>query len=227
MNLTMLQVVTTLIEGLITFISPCVLPMIPVYVLYFTGGEESRTQGRTLLRALCFVLGFTVLFVLLGVLSGTLGGLLIRYQRVVNILCGLVMIAFGMHYAGFLRIGALEKTIKPGVQVQAKGYASCLLLGAVFAVGWSPCTGPFLGSAMMMAAGQGQALSGMVLLLCYSLGLGIPFVLCALLIDQLKGAFAVIKRHYAVINRVCGIFLILVGVMMMTGLFARLSAMLA
>lgn len=227
MNLTMLQAVTTLIEGLITFISPCVLPMIPVYVLYFTGGEESRTQGRTLLRALCFVLGFTVLFVLLGVLSGTLGGLLIRYQRVVNILCGLVMIAFGLHYAGFLRIGALEKTIKPGVQVQAKGYASCLLLGAVFAVGWSPCTGPFLGSAMMMAAGQGQALSGMVLLLCYSLGLGIPFVLCALLIDQLKGAFAVIKRHYAVINRVCGIFLILVGVMMMTGLFARLSAMLA
>jgi len=227
LNLTMLQAVTTLIEGLITFISPCVLPMIPVYVLYFTGGEESRTQGRTLLRALCFVLGFTVLFVLLGVLSGTLGGLLIRYQRVVNILCGLVMIAFGLHYAGFLRIGALEKTIKPGVQVQAKGYASCLLLGAVFAVGWSPCTGPFLGSAMMMAAGQGQALSGMVLLLCYSLGLGIPFVLCALLIDQLKGAFAVIKRHYAVINRVCGIFLILVGVMMMTGLFARLSAMLA
>lgn len=227
MNLTMLQAVTTLIEGLITFISPCVLPMIPVYVLYFTGGEEKSTQGRTLLRALCFVLGFTLLFVLLGVLSGTLGALLIRYQRVVNILCGLVMIAFGLHYAGFLRIGALEKTIKPGVQVQAKGYASCLLLGAVFAVGWSPCTGPFLGSAMMMAAGQGQALSGMVLLLCYSLGLGIPFVLCALLIDQLKGAFAVIKRHYTVINRVCGIFLILVGVMMMTGLFARLSAMLA
>ncbi len=227
MNLTMLQAVTTLIEGLITFISPCVLPMIPVYVLYFTGGEESHTRGRTLLRALCFVLGFTLLFVLLGVLSGTLGALLIRYQRVVNVLCGLVMIAFGLHYAGFLRIGALEKTIKPGVQVQAKGYASCLLLGAVFAVGWSPCTGPFLGSAMMMAAGQGQALSGMVLLLCYSLGLGIPFVLCALLIDQLKGAFAVIKRHYGVINRVCGIFLILVGVMMMTGLFARLSAMLA
>ena len=227
MNLTILQAVTTLIEGLITFISPCVLPMIPVYVLYFTGGEENRAQGRTLLRALCFVLGFTLLFVLLGVLSGTLGALLIRYQRVVNVLCGLVMIAFGLHYAGFLRIGALEKTIKPGVQVQAKGYASCLLLGAVFAVGWSPCTGPFLGSAMMMAAGQGQALSGMVLLLCYSLGLGIPFVLCALLIDQLKGAFAVIKRHYGVINRVCGIFLILVGVMMMTGLFARLSAMLA
>jgi len=94
-------------------------------------------------------------------------------------------------------------------------------------VGWTPCVGAFLGSALMLASQQGQATTGMLMLLCYSLGLGIPFVLCALLIDQLKGAFAVIKRHYAVINRVCGIFLILVGVMMMTGLFARLSAMLA
>lgn len=227
MTVSWIQALTTLIEGLITFISPCVLPMIPVYVLYFTGGEEGRPQGKTLLRALCFVLGFTALFVLLGVFAGTLGALLVRYQRAVNIVCGLVMIVFGLHYAGVLRVGLLERTIKPGVQVQAKGYFSCVLLGAVFAVGWSPCTGPFLGSAMMMAAGQGQALAGMALLLCYSLGLGIPFVLCALLIDQLKGAFGVIKRHYGVINRVCGVFLIVVGAMMMTGLFARLSVMLA
>ena len=226
-TITWLEALTTLIEGLITFISPCVLPMIPVYVLYFTGGEENRQQGRTLLRALCFVLGFTALFVLLGVFAGSLGALLVRYQRAVNIVCGLVMIAFGLHYAGILRLGLLNRTLKPGVQVQARSYASCLLLGAVFAVGWSPCTGPFLGSAMMLAAGQGSALSGMALLLCYSMGLGIPFILCALLIDQLKGAFAVIKRHYGIINRICGAFLILVGVLMMTGLFARISAMLA
>ena len=227
LSVSWLQAATTLIEGLITFISPCVLPMIPVYVLYFTGGEENASQSRTLLRALCFVLGFTALFVALGVFAGTLGALLIRHQRMVNIICGLVMIAFGLHYAGVLRVGLLDRTIKPGVQLQQKGYLSCLLMGAVFAVGWSPCTGPFLGSAMMMAAGQGQMLAGVVLLLCYSLGLGVPFVLCALLIDQLKGAFGVIKRHYGVINRVCGVFLILVGVMMMTGLFTRLSAMLA
>ena len=227
LSVTWLEAVTTLIEGLITFISPCVLPMIPVYVLYFTGGEENASQGRTLLRALCFVMGFTALFVLLGVFAGTLGALLIRYQRLVNLLCGLVMIAFGQHYAGILRVALLDKTVKPGVQMQQKGLLSCLLMGAVFAVGWSPCTGPFLGSAMMMAAGQGQMLSGVVLLLCYSLGLAVPFVLCALLIDQLKGTFSVIKRHYGVINRVCGVFLIIVGVLMMTGLFARLSAMLA
>jgi len=229
MNASMLalQGITTFLEGLITFISPCVLPMLPVYVLYFTGGQGKSAAGRTLLRALCFVAGFTLLFVTLGVFAGTLGVLLIRWQTVVNIVMGLIMIVFGLHYAGWLRIGLLERTMKPGVKIEPKGYGACLLLGAVFAVGWSPCTGPFLGSAMMMAAGQGQATQGMLLLLCYSLGLGVPFVLCALLIDQFKGMFAWIKRNYAVINRVCGVFLILVGVMMMTGLYARFSALVA
>lgn len=212
---------------MITFISPCVLPMIPVYVLYFTGGDDSRPRGKTLLRALCFVAGFSSLFVLLGVFAGSLGSLLVRYQRVVNVVCGLVMIAFGLHYAGWLRIGFLEKTLRPNLQVQSKGYGSCLLLGAVFAVGWSPCTGPFLGSAMMMAASEGGALAGMLLLLCYALGMGVPFVLCALLIEQFKAAFDAIKRHYTLINRLCGVFLIVVGVMMMAGWFARLSALLS
>ena len=222
-----LQGITTFLEGLITFISPCVLPMLPVYVLYFTGGQERSSSLRTLLRALCFVAGFTVLFVALGVFAGTLGALLIRWQMVVNIVMGGIMVIFGLHYAGWLRIGLLDRTLKPGAAMNPAGYGACVLLGMVFAVGWSPCTGPFLGSAMMLAAGQGQALSGMFLLLCYSLGLGVPFVLCALMIDQFKGMFAWIKRSYAVINRVCGVFLILVGVMMMTGLYARFSAILS
>ncbi|MBP3427576.1 MAG: redoxin domain-containing protein [Clostridia bacterium] len=221
-----MQAVITFLEGLITFISPCVLPMIPVYVLYFTGGEAQAKRGRTLLRALCFVAGFTALFVLLGVFAGSVGSLLIRYQRVVSLVTGAVIVFFGLHYAGVFRIALLERTLRPDVKIEAKGYASCALLGAVFAVGWSPCTGPFLGSAMMMAASEGQALSGMLLLLAYSLGLGVPFVLCALLIDRLKGAFAFIKRHYGVINKVCGVFLILVGVLMMSGWYARLSSML-
>ncbi len=224
--ITWLEAVTTLLEGLMTFISPCVLPMIPVYVLYFTGGSEGKQAKKTLARALCCVLGFTLLFVLLGVFAGTLGGLLMRYQRWVNLICGLVMIVFGLHYAGLLRIGMLDRTVKPDVQVQPKGYLSCMLLGAVFAVGWTPCTGPLLGSAMMLAAGKGSALAGMALLACYSLGLGIPFILCALLIDRIKGAFAAIKRHYTTINRVCGVFLLIVGVAMMTGWYSRFSLML-
>lgn len=226
MNITWLEALTTMLEGLITFISPCVLPMIPVYVLYFAGAAEGRQAKRTLARALCFVLGFTVLFVLLGVFAGTLGALLVRHQRAVNLVCGLVMIVFGLHYAGVLRIGLLDRTVKPDVQVQPKGYLSCALLGAVFAVGWTPCTGPLLGSAMMLAAGKGSVPAGAVLLACYSLGLGLPFVLCALLIDRLKGALAVVKRHYRAVNRVCGVFLILVGLAMMTGLYSSFSQML-
>ena len=226
MNITILEALTTFIEGLIAFISPCVLPMIPVYVLYFAGSSEGRQARRTLLRALSFVLGFTALFVLLGVFAGSLGGLLVRYQREVNLVCGMIMILFGLHYAGVLQITLLEKTVKPDVQVQPKGYLSCALLGAVFAAGWTPCTGPLLGSAMMLAASKGSMLSGAVLLASYSLGMGIPFVLCALIIDRVKGAFAAIKRHYKLVNRVCGVFLVIVGLAMMTGLYSRFSLML-
>ncbi|MBR5288805.1 MAG: redoxin domain-containing protein [Clostridia bacterium] len=226
-SLLVIQGMTTFLEGLITFISPCVLPMLPVYVLYFTGGQARTSAWRTLLRALCFVTGFTALFVALGVFAGTLGTLLIRWQTAVNLVMGLVMIVFGLQYAGWLRISLLERTLKPDVKIEPKGYGACVLLGAVFAVGWSPCTGPFLGSAMMLAAGQGHVLSGMLLLLCYSLGLGVPFVLCALLIDRMKGAFALIKRHYALVNRVCGVFLIAVGLMMATGLYSRFSKFVA
>lgn len=223
-----MQYIITFLEGMITFISPCVLPMIPVYVLYFTGEkQEGGHMGKAFVRALGFVLGFTLLFIALGVFAATLGSLLIRYQTIVNIVTGGVVVLFGLHYMGLLRIGLLDRTLRPNVHVQAKGFFSCLLLGAVFAVGWSPCTGAFLGSAMMLAATQSGALQGMLLLLCYSLGLGVPFVLCALLIDQLKGAFTWIKRHYAVINRLCGAFLILVGILMMMGLMTRLSAMMA
>ena len=163
----------------------------------------------------------------LGMFAATLGSLLIRYQRIVNIVTGGVVVLFGLHYMGLLRIGLLDRTVRPNVQVKAKGFFSCLLLGAVFAVGWSPCTGAFLGSAMMLAATQAGAMQGMLLLLCYSLGLGVPFVLCALLIDQLKDAFTFIKRHYGVINKICGAFLVIVGILMMLGMMARLSAMLA
>ena len=223
-----MQYLITFLEGLITFISPCVLPMIPVYALYFAGeNPQDGSAGKTILRALGFVLGFTLLFIALGVFAATLGSLLIRYQSAVNIVTGAVVVLLGLHYMGALQTGLLARTVRPNVQVKAKSFLSCMLLGAVFAVGWSPCTGAFLGSAMMLAATQSGAVQGMLLLLCYSLGLGVPFVLCALLIDQLKGAFTWIKRRYGIINKVCGAFLILVGLLMMTGWFARLSAMLA
>ena len=217
----------TFLEGMITFISPCVLPMLPVYALYFTGGEHQGGTARALVRALGFVLGFTLLFVALGVFAASLGSLLAQHRTAVNVVTGGIVVLFGLHYMGVLKLGLLLRTVRPDVHVQAKGFFSCVLLGAVFAAGWSPCTGAFLGSAMMLAASRSGAVQGMLLLLCYSMGLGVPFVLSALLVDRLSGAFAVIKRHYAAVNRVCGAFLVLVGILMMAGVLSRLSAMLA
>ncbi len=220
-----MQYLITFLEGMITFISPCVLPLLPVYVLYFAGGEE---QGKKSVKnALGFVLGFTLLFVALGGFAGTLGSLFTRHQTAVNLITGAVVILFGLHYAGILQIGFLNRTIKPGSTVKPARFWSAMLFGAIFAIGWSPCTGAFLGSAMMLAASQSGWAQGMLLLFTYSLGLGVPFVLCAVLIDRLKGAFDWIKQHYRVINLICGIFLIAVGVLMMTGLFSRLMAALA
>lgn len=221
-----MDALTTFLEGLMSFVSPCVLPMLPVYVLYFTGGEGETRRGRTLLRAVCFVLGFTLVFVLLGVFAGTLGALLMRWQRGVSVITGVIIVLLGLHFAGIVHIAALDKTLHPAARLKPTGCVSCLLLGALFSVGWTPCTGPMLGAAMMLAANQGSAGAGAFLLLCYGLGLGVPFVLCALAIDALKGALDWVKRHYGVINRVCGVFLIVVGVLMATGLYARLPLLL-
>ena len=222
-----MQYLITFLEGIITFISPCVLPLLPVYILYFAGDQAEKKTGRSVRNALGVVTGFTLLFMVLGLFAGSLGSFLIRYQTAVNIVTGLIVILFGIHYTGLLRIGFLNKTVKLNAEIKPKNFFSSALFGAVFAVGWSPCTGAFLGSAMMMAASQTGWFSGMLLLLAYSLGLGVPFVLCAVLIDQLKGAFAFIKRHYRSINIVCGVFLILIGILMMTGIFAKFTAALA
>jgi len=221
-----MQFFITFLEGMITFVSPCVLPLLPLYVLYFAGDQQEGQRDRTLLNALGFVLGFTILFVLLGLFAGTLGGLLPRYQTAVNLVTGAIVVVFGLHYMEVFRIGFLNRTLKPESSVRPTGFFSALVFGVVFAVGWSPCTGAFLGSAMLLAANQASWITGMVLLLCYSLGLGIPFVLCAVLLDRLRGAFRFIKQHYRTINRICGGFLVLLGILMMTGLFTRLTAQL-
>lgn len=208
------------LEGVITFISPCLLPMLPVYLSYFAGGG-ARSTRRTLTGAAGFVTGFTVLFVLMGALAGTLGAFLQRYHTAVNLISGAVVIFFGLHFLGVIKL-TLFRGSSRAVKAGGMGFGAALVFGMVFAVGWTPCVGAFLGSALAMASQQGHVLAGMLMLLVYSLGLGMPFVLSAVLIDRLKTAFDWVKRHYAVINAVSGGFLILVGVMMATGLMGRL-----
>lgn len=220
-----MQYVISFLEGVVTFISPCLLPMLPIYISYFAGGGE-RSVKKTLSGALGFVTGFTIVFVALGALAGTLGGLLKEYQTAVNIVSGLIVIFFGLNFRGVFKLN-LFKGSNHKVNTKNMGFFSAMLFGIIFSVSWTPCVGAFLGSALMLASQQGHVGEGVVMLLVYSLGLGIPFVLSAVLIDYLKSAFNWIKKHYKVINIVCGVLLILVGVLMATGLIGRMFTLLS
>ena len=214
-----MQYVISFLEGIITFISPCLLPMLPIYISYFAGGGE-RTTKRTLINAAGFVLGFTVVFVAMGALAGTLGGFLTRYQTWVNLVCGGLVILFGLNYMGVLKLN-LFRGMGFSLGEKDLGFLSALLFGMVFSLGWTPCVGAFLGSALMLASQQGKVLQGMAMLLCYSVGLGVPFLLSAVLIDKLKGGFDWIKAHYRAVNLVCGALLVLVGILMAAGILGR------
>ena len=220
-----MQYLIAFLEGIITFISPCLLPMLPIYISYFAGGGQ-RSTGKTLKGALGFVAGFTVLFIAMGALAGTVGSFLRQYQTAVNIVSGLIVVVFGLNFLGVFKLN-LFRGSQHAVKTTEMGFFSAFLFGVIFSVGWTPCVGAFLGSALMLASQQAHVVEGMLMLLAYSLGLGIPFVLSAVLIDYLKGAFSWIKQHYTVINAVSGAALILVGILMMTGTLGRLLTLLS
>lgn len=219
-----MQYFISFLEGIITFISPCLLPMLPIYISYFAGGKE-RKLGKTVKCAMGFVIGFTVIFVMMGALAGSIGSFLKEHQTIVNIMSGIIVIIFGLNYVGLFKFN-IFKGNKKSMETDNMGFISSILFGVIFSIGWTPCVGAFLGSALMLASQQGQVMTGMLMLLCYSLGLGIPFVLSAVLIDKLKGTFDFIKKNYKVINLVCGCLLIVIGVMMATGTLGRLLAIL-
>ena len=203
----------TFLEGLITFISPCLLPMLPVYVAYFAGGKGEQKRSP-FWKALAFVLGFTVTF-------GVLGALFPFHK--VNLICGLLVILFGLNFLGVIRLNIFRGTGGMGQNTEM-GIFSTILFGIVFGLGWTPCIGAFLGSALMLASSQASWTQGILLLLCYSAGLGIPFLISAVLIQKLKTTFDWIKSHYGIINRISGGLLILVGILMMTGLMNQYLA---
>ena len=210
----------TFTEGILAFLSPCVLPLVPIYVSYFAAGEaEPKRAGR---NALGFFLGLAVVFVALGAFAGTLGALV--GGRPVEILGGALLVLFGLHYVGVLRLPSLQRIQGRGIsaeRLRALSFPWAVVFGAVFALCWTPCVGPLLGAALMKAAMAGGALEGILLLLLFALGLGLPFMAAALLIDRLKGAFAFLKRHYTAINRISGALLILIGLTMILGLFGQ------
>ena len=220
-----MQYVILFLEGVITFISPCLLPMLPIYISYFAGGEE-RSMGKTVKGALGFVTGFTVIFTAMGALAGTVGSFLTRYQTAVNIITGLIVVFFGLCYLGVFKFSIFKGSSRE-VDTKITGFFPAMLFGMIFSIGWTPCVGAFLGSALLLASQQGHVLEGTLMLLVFSLGLGIPFILSSVLIDYLKTTFNWIKKHYRIINIISGCLLILIGIMMATGTLGALLALLS
>ena len=220
-----MQYFISFLEGIITFISPCLLPMLPIYISYFAGGNASGIK-KTLTNSLGFVLGFTCVFMAMGALAGTLGSLLRQYQNAVNLVSGIIVVLFGLNYLGLVKLNLFQGGSKT-VNTRNMGFFSAAVFGIIFSLGWTPCVGAFLGSALMLASQQQSALEGMMMLLCYSMGLGIPFVISAVLIDQMKSAFTWIKSHYDIINKISGAALVIIGILMATGTLGRFLTLLS
>ena len=194
--------------------------MLPIYISYFIGGNDgNKSSNKSLINSIGFVIGFSFVFTILGAAAGTFGAFIQRYMQIFNIVAGILLIIFGLNYIGIFKIPFLERSFKLNnkTNLNKLDLASSILFGMIFAIGWTPCVGTFLGAALMIAANSQDTLKGILMLLSYSLGLGIPFIISALLIDSLKEAFMFIKKNYKIINTISGILLILIGLMMMTG----------
>lgn len=218
-----------LLAGLVSFFSPCVVPLLPGYLSYATGLgaaeviEGPKRKSRMLLGTTGFVLGFAVIFVITGVVAGSLGQALYEYRTVINRVLGMVVIALGLIFAGLLPIG--QRDLRPH-RVPAVGVAAAPLLGMVFALGWTPCISPTLGVVVNLGFNEGTALRGGLLGFVYALGLGIPFVLAGLAFSRMSRAMAFFREHQQMIMRIGGVLLVVVGLMLLTGAWDWLTSLL-
>jgi cytochrome c-type biogenesis protein len=212
--------------GLLSFLSPCVLPLIPSYLTFITGlSLEDVTKARrtALVHALLFVAGFTLIFVALGATATTLGRLLLRYRYLVSSVGGALIIVFGLYLLGVLNIGAFMRERRVHLAEKPIGYLGTVVVGIAFGAGWSPCLGPILGAILTLAANSGELSRGLLLLFSYSLGLAVPFLVAALFVDRFLDFFARHKGKLIWVNRVAGGLLVGVGALMVTNRFALLA----
>ncbi len=224
-----LTVLVAFSAGLLSFLSPCVLPLVPSYVTFITGlglEDVSRARRTTFIHALLFVLGFSLIFVSLGAGATAFGQLMLAYRTWIARAGGVLMVLLGLWMLGVLQIGALQQERRVHLTDKPLGYLGTVVVGIAFGAGWTPCLGPTLGAILTLAATQTQMSKGITLLAMYSAGLAVPFLLAALLMERFLAFFTKFKSYLGVVNRIAGVLLILVGIGMLTGWFARLAAML-
>ena len=218
-----------MLAGILSFLSPCVLPVVPPYLAYMGGVsvsemEETKTaRKRVFVSAIFFVLGLSTIFLLLGLAFSTMGRMMLQVQDWFVIFAGALIMILGAHFIGVFRIGFLDRELRVDAGDRGGSAFGAYLLGLAFAFGWTPCLGPILGAILSLAASEADVSRGTVLLAFYALGLGIPFLLVAAFFPRLKGVMAWMKRHMDRIEKTSGLLLWTVGLMMMTGQFAAFS----
>ena len=213
--------------GLLSFLSPCVLPLIPSYVSFITGlslDDIQRSRRVTLIHSLLFIAGFTIVFLLLGATATVLGQVLLRQREWVGRIGGILVIVLGLYLLGVFNIGALGIERRVHIANKPLGYLGTLLVGMAFAAGWTPCIGPILGGVLTYTASSADLNRGLVLLFAYSLGLAVPFLLAALMIDRFMDLFQRYRGALIWMSRASGVLLIIVGLLMITGSMTVLSA---
>lgn len=203
----------TFIEGLASFISPCLLPMIPIYISYFAGKDDKKIS-KTLTNAFGFVLGFTTVFILLAIFASKLGIIISENIKYIKIIFGIIIILLGLNYMEVLKINFLNKPHIKKVDSKNLNFINSFVFGILFSISWTPCIGTFLSSALLMVAKEQEMIKGILLMLVYSIGLGIPFIISAILVEKLKEVFDFIKKNYKIVKKISGVILILMGIYM-------------
>jgi cytochrome c-type biogenesis protein len=206
------------LAGVLSFSSPCTLPLVPGYLGYMSGVSSSR--GRTAGAAALFVTGFAVIFTALGAGASMLGVLLLEHRLLLEKAAGILIVVLGLFVLGLVRLPLLMREGRPLMERVRPGPSGALLLGVGFAFGWTPCVGPVLGSILVLAGGQGTATAGALLLLLYSLGLGVPFLAAALFLDRFAAASGWLRRHALAVNSTGGLMLVAMGALVFLGQFA-------
>jgi len=223
------------LAGVLSFLSPCVLPLVPSYVSFITGIsfddltggiDRRRIRRLTITNSSAFILGFSAVFIALGASSSAIGRFLFEYQEWIRIIGGIVIIVFGLFVAGFLRIGFLTRDKKLHLSGKPAGYIGTFIVGMTFAAGWTPCIGPILGTILLYASSKASALYGFKLLAVYSLGLAIPFFVSSLAINSFLSYSKRLQRYMRVIMVISGLLLIIFGIMLLTNRIRELSGLL-
>ena len=219
--------VVSFTAGLLSFLSPCVLPLIPSYVTFITGmslDEVQRTRRVALIHALLFIAGFTLIFLALGATATVLGRALLAYRGWISRVGGVLIIGFGLYLLGAFHLGALARERRVHLADKPVGYLGTVLVGVAFGAGWTPCIGPILGSILIFTSSTADLARGLLLLFTYSLGLAIPFLVAALAIDHFLAGVARIRARLVWVNRVSGALLIIVGVLLLTNYFSLMAS---